>query len=155
MQCQRVWTISLVCVGSVNFNWIWIFCLWTFCFYVFLTCACYFAICRHMHSCIKLTLTQTRARNSEGYMQPQCFCMMLGWSDLHCFSLQIVCPPLKKGGILLYPTQRVAEGIMFLTRPSVSQSVSKSVSQSVSPSVLFFLLAQLLWNRSTEFRETL
>ena len=47
----------------------------------------------------------------------------------------------------LYPTQRVAEGIMFLTRPSVSQSVS--------PSVLFFLLAQLLWNRSTEFRETL
>ena len=32
----------------------------------------------------------------------------------------------------LYPTQRVAEGIMFLTRPSVSQSV------------LFFLLAQLL-----------
>ena len=26
-----------------------------------------------------------------------------------------------------------------------------SVSQSVSPSVLFFLLAQLLWNRSTEF----
>ena len=36
----------------------------------------------------------------------------------------------------LYPTQRVAEGIMFLTRPSVSQSVS--------PSVLFFLLAQLL-----------
>ena len=26
---------------------------------------------------------------------------------------------------------------------------------SVSPSVLFFLLAQLLWNRSTEFRETL
>ena len=47
----------------------------------------------------------------------------------------------------LYPTQRVAEGIMFLTRPSVRQSVS--------PSVLFFLLAQLLWNRSTEFRETL
>ena len=30
-----------------------------------------------------------------------------------------------------------------------------SASQSVSPSVLFFLLAQLLWNRSTEFRETL
>ena len=30
-----------------------------------------------------------------------------------------------------------------------------SVSQSVSQSVLFFLLAQLLWNRSTEFRETL
>ena len=30
--------------------------------------------------------------------------------------------------ILLYPTQRVAEGIMFLTRPSVSQSVSQSVS---------------------------
>ena len=26
----------------------------------------------------------------------------------------------------LYPTQRVAEGIMFLTRPSVSQSVSQS-----------------------------
>ena len=47
----------------------------------------------------------------------------------------------------LYPTQRVAEGIMFLTRPSVSQSVS--------PSVLFFLSVQLLWNRSTEFRETL
>ena len=43
----------------------------------------------------------------------------------------------------LYLMQRVAEGIMFLTRPSVSQSVS--------PSVLFFLLAQLLWNRSTEF----
>ena len=41
--------------------------------------------------------------------------------------------------LLLYPTQRVAESIMFLTRPSV----------------LFFLLAQLLWNRSTEFRETL
>ena len=36
--------------------------------------------------------------------------------------------------ILLYPTQRVAEGIMFLTRPSVCQSVS----QSVSPPVLFF-----------------
>ena len=34
-------------------------------------------------------------------------------------------------------------------------SVSQSVSQSVSPSVLFFSLAQLLWNRSTEFRETL
>ena len=33
----------------------------------------------------------------------------------------------------LYPTQRVAEGIMFLTRPSVSKSVSQSVSQSVSP----------------------
>ena len=48
---------------------------------------------------------------------------------------------------LLYPTQRVAEDLMFLTRPSVSQSVS--------PSVLFFLLAQLLWNRSTEFCETL
>ena len=31
---------------------------------------------------------------------------------------------------LLYPTQRVAEGIMFLTRPSVSQSVSQSVRQS-------------------------
>ena len=28
----------------------------------------------------------------------------------------------------LYPTQRVAEGIMFLTRPSVSHSVSQSVS---------------------------
>ena len=42
--------------------------------------------------------------------------------------------------VLLYPMQRVAEGIMFLTRPSVSQSFS----QSVSPSVLFFLLAQLL-----------
>ena len=42
--------------------------------------------------------------------------------------------------ILLYPTQRVAEGInMFLTRLSVSQSVS----QSVSPLVLFFLSAQL------------
>ena len=27
-----------------------------------------------------------------------------------------------------YPTQRVAEGIMFLTRPSVSLSVSQSVS---------------------------
>ena len=27
---------------------------------------------------------------------------------------------------LLYPTQRVAEGIMFLTRPSVSQSVRQS-----------------------------
>ena len=39
----------------------------------------------------------------------------------------------------LYPTQRVAEGIMFLTRPSVSQS----------------RFSQLLWNRSTEFRETL
>ena len=49
--------------------------------------------------------------------------------------------------ILLYPTQRVAEGIMFLTRPSVSQSVT--------PSVLFVLLAQRLWNRSAEFRETL
>ena len=44
---------------------------------------------------------------------------------------------------LLYPTQRVAEGIMFWTRPSVS------------PSVLFFLLAHLVWNRSTELRETL
>ena len=30
-----------------------------------------------------------------------------------------------------------------------------SVSQSVSPSVLIFLLAQLWWNRSTEFPETL
>ena len=30
--------------------------------------------------------------------------------------------------ILLYPTQRVVEGIMFLTHPSVSQSVSQSVS---------------------------
>ena len=34
-------------------------------------------------------------------------------------------------------------------------SVSQSVNQSVSPSVLFFLLAQLLWNRSTELPETL
>ena len=33
----------------------------------------------------------------------------------------------------LYPTQRVAEGIMFLT--------CLSVSQSVSPSVLFFLVS--------------
>ena len=47
----------------------------------------------------------------------------------------------------LYTTQRVAEGIMLLTRPSVSQSVSLSV--------LFFLSALLLWNRSTEFREAL
>ena len=30
-----------------------------------------------------------------------------------------------------------------------------SISQSFSPSVLFFLWAQLLWNLSTEFRETL
>ena len=51
---------------------------------------------------------------------------------------------VPNSNILLYPTQRVAEGIMFLTRPSVSQSVCQSVSQSVSPSVLFFLLAQLL-----------
>ena len=43
----------------------------------------------------------------------------------------------------LYPTQRVAEDVMFLTR------------QSVSPSVLFFLSVQLLWNRWTEFCETL
>ena len=34
----------------------------------------------------------------------------------------------KKIQYFLYPTQRVAEGIMFLTRPSVSQSVSQSVS---------------------------
>ena len=54
---------------------------------------------------------------------------------------------LNVHNLFLYPTQRVAEGIMFLTRPSVSQSVS--------PSVLFFLLAQLLWNRWTEFPETL
>ena len=32
----------------------------------------------------------------------------------------------KKYVNLLYPTQRVAEGIMFLTCPSVSQSVSQS-----------------------------
>ena len=38
--------------------------------------------------------------------------------------------------ILLYPTQRVAEGVIFLTRPSVCQSVS--------PPVLFLLSAQLL-----------
>ena len=50
---------------------------------------------------------------------------------------------LKKVDILgwntimfLYPMQRVAEGIIFLTCPSVSQSVSQSV--------LFFLLVQLL-----------
>ena len=30
--------------------------------------------------------------------------------------------------VYLYPKQRVAEGIMFLTRLSVSQSVSQSVS---------------------------
>ena len=41
----------------------------------------------------------------------------------------------------LYHTQWVAEGIIFLT------------CQSVSPSVLYFLSAQLLWNRSTKFRE--
>ena len=38
--------------------------------------------------------------------------------------------------------QRDAEGMMFLTRPSVSPSIR-------------FLSAQLLWNRSAEFRETL
>ena len=43
------------------------------------------------------------------------------------------------------PMQRVAEGIMLLTRPSVSHSISQSV--------LFFLSAQLYWNRSTEFPE--
>ena len=41
-------------------------------------------------------------------------------------------PHLTSSNFLLYPTQRVAEGIMSLTRPSVS------------PSVLFFLLAELL-----------
>ena len=30
------------------------------------------------------------------------------------------------GPVFLYPTQRVAEGIMVLTRPSVSQSVRQS-----------------------------
>ena len=33
----------------------------------------------------------------------------------------------------LYPTQRVAEGIMFLTRPSVSQSVSPVFLVSATP----------------------
>ena len=32
---------------------------------------------------------------------------------------------------LLYPTQRVAEEIIFLTHPSVSQSVCQSVRQSL------------------------
>ena len=41
------------------------------------------------------------------------------WTAFQLFQLQ-----------LLYPTQWVAEGIMFLTRPSVSQSVSQSVLQS-------------------------
>ena len=35
--------------------------------------------------------------------------------------------------ILLYPMQRVAKGIMFLTRPSVSQSVSPVFLASVTP----------------------
>ena len=33
----------------------------------------------------------------------------------------------------LYPTQRVAEGIMFLTRPSVSQSISSVFLVSTTP----------------------
>ena len=44
---------------------------------------------------------------------------------------------------LIIPHATSCRGYNVLTRPSVS------------PSVLFFLLAQLLWNRSTEFRETL
>ena len=40
--------------------------------------------------------------------------------------------------IFLYPTQLVADGLMFLTRPSVNLSVSQSVSQSVS---LVFLVS--------------
>ena len=47
---------------------------------------------------------------------------------------------------LIIPHATSCGGYNVLTRPSISQSVS--------PSVLFFLLAQL-WNRSTEFRETL
>ena len=37
---------------------------------------------------------------------------------------------LNTNVVYLYPTQRVAEGIMFLTRPTVSQSVIQSVRQS-------------------------
>ena len=86
---------------------------------------------------------------------PQSVCLSVNFSHFH-FLLQNHRTSFKLGTNyswvqLLYPTQLVAEGIMFLTRPSVSQSVC----QSVSPSVLFFLSAQLLWNRSTEFREIL
>ena len=49
-------------------------------------------------------------------------------------SLENILPPKFNCSLFSfsYPTQRVAEGIMFLTRPSVSLSVSQSVSQSVS-----------------------
>ena len=49
----------------------------------------------------------------------------------------------------LYPTQRVAEGIMFLTRPSVSLSVSPSVRQSC------FSCQRNSSETAQQFRETL
>ena len=52
------------------------------------------------------------------------------------FRGRIFTPKMNAAKLLfLYPTQRVAEGIMFLTRQSVSLSVSQSVSLSVSQSV--------------------
>ena len=45
--------------------------------------------------------------------------------------------------VLLYPTQWVAEGIMFFTRPSVSQSVSPVFLVSATP---LKSLNRITWN---------
>ena len=67
------------------------------------------------------------------------FCLYLEiFSSTSCCSLIV---------FFLYPTQRVAEGIMFLTRPSVSQSVSQSVSPVFLVSATPLKpLDRILWN---------
>ena len=65
-------------------------------------------------------------------------------------------PPSFFGNILLYNERKSEHAhIPHATSCGGYNVFYSSVSQSVSPSVLFFLSGQLLWNRSTEFQETL
>ena len=60
-------------------------------------------------------------------------CTLETWNGNFVFTKYQYYPKWKL--CLLDPMQRVAEGIMFLNRPSASQSVIHSVSQSISQSV--------------------